>query len=463
MLGDLLVIWSCDFWGLPSHKSNGSAPFSGVEGSLDCLVEDTSLDIVLNGEIELLLADQPVSPLLLQGDNMAWESSSGKINGLSEGMASDKGVHGSIKNVHLLKEITSFFMHARGDQLSGDLLKLVLWDSNVEAAYNISCFCWKSTFEIETYGSVVVTFSFFDLSSLGLLVCLEKPLEIVFFEFSDIWVVLLLGDFDTLVPSMELLIHCHCLFNLIMLDEDRLSLVELLVKNCQFGLDSEVIDAFLGDKLVDLSKIVCLGDVSEGGVASLSNEEVLLLERHFGDGLPVGFRLWGQFERLEDLNCSTKAVVLEGSAELDESLIEVVSDSVGSVINQDLGLAFTPLNGFDITLDLVHGDLVGLLDAVPDAEVVPVLSNDDVGVWNPADELAVVEEGLLLLLLDVVEVQLSSLVSEKELAASWVELKVVNLAVVVHSGLNLVESQVLDADGQAIEQVSDDLGWLTSS
>jgi hypothetical protein len=47
--------------------------------------------------------------------------------------------------------------------------------------------------------------------------------------------------------------------------------MELLIKNCKFGLDSEVFKTFLRDKLVDLSKIVGLCNVSESGIASLGN------------------------------------------------------------------------------------------------------------------------------------------------------------------------------------------------
>ena len=70
---------------------------------------------------------------------------------------------------------------------------------------------------------------------------------------------------------------------------------------------------------------------------------------------------------------------------------------------------------------------------------------------------------LLSLFFNVIQVELLSLISEKKLVASWVELKVVDLAVVVDCGLDLVEPQVLDADCQAIEEVSDDLGWLSAS
>ena len=59
--------------------------------------------------------------------------------------------------------------------------------------------------------------------------------------------------------------------------------------------------------------------------------------------------------------------------------------------------------------------------------------------------------------------QLSPLVPEEELAAAWVQLQVVDLAVVVHRGLDLVESQVLDADRQVVQEVGDDLGGLAAS
>ena len=91
------------------------------------------------------------------------------------------------------------------------------------------------------------------------------------------------------------------------------------------------------------------------------------------------------------------------------------------------------------------------------------MSDDDVGAGYPADILAVVEKSLLLLLLDIVEVQLPSLVPEEQFVASWVELKVVDLAVVVDGGLDLVESQVLDADRQVVQEVGDDFGGLAAS
>ena len=336
-------------------------------------------------------------------------------------------------------------------------------NSNVVGSDNVSCLGWETTLKIETNGCVVISFSLLDFSGLGLLICLEQPLEVVLLEFSDIWMVFLFGDLDRLVPSVKLLVHGHSFLDLIMLYENGLSFMELLVQDSKLCLNSEVVDSFLSNELVDLSEVVSLGDVSESSIASLSNIEVLLLDSHLSNSLPVGLSLWGKLEWLEDLNGSSQSIVLKSSSKLDECLIKIISYGVGSVINKDLSLAFISLNRFDISLDLVHGHLVSFINAVPDAEIVPVLGNNDVTVWHPADELAVVEESLLLLFLDVVQVKLSSLVTEQKLVASWVQLKIVDLAVVGHGGLNLVESQILDANSQGVEEIGDNLSCLLTS
>ena len=164
---------------------------------------------------------------------------------------------------------------------------------------------------------MVVTFSLLDLGCLSLLIGLKQPLEVVLFELSNIRMRLLLSDLDTLVPSVELLVHSHCLFNLIVLDQDSLSLVELLVKNCKFGLNSEVVDTLLGHDLVDLSEVAGFRDITKGSIAPLSNEEVLLLKSHLCNCLPVCLGLWCQLKWVQNLNSSIKSIVLKSSSESD--------------------------------------------------------------------------------------------------------------------------------------------------
>ena len=63
------------------------------------------------------------------------------------------------------------------------------------------------------------------------MICFKEPLEIVFFEFSDIRMILLFGDLDALIPSVKLLIHGHGFFDFIMLNENCFSFMELLIKD----------------------------------------------------------------------------------------------------------------------------------------------------------------------------------------------------------------------------------------
>jgi hypothetical protein len=78
--------------------------------------------------------------------------------------------------------------------------------------------------------------------------------------------------------------------------------MELLVEYCEFGLHSEVFKALLRDKLVDLPEVVGLSDVSESGIASFGNIQVLLLQGKLSESLPVGLDFRSHIERLEDLD-----------------------------------------------------------------------------------------------------------------------------------------------------------------
>jgi len=132
---------------------------------------------------------------------------------------------------------------------------------------------------------------------------------------------------------MKLLIHGHCFFDLVMLDQNGLGLVELLLEDSQLGLNSEIADTLLSDELVDLSQVVGFGDIAEGSVASLGHNQVLLLDGHLGHSLPVCLCLGRQLKRLKDLYSAVEALVLKGSSELDQRFIQVVRDRVGAIVD----------------------------------------------------------------------------------------------------------------------------------
>lgn len=118
---------------------------------------------------------------------------------------------------------------------------------------------------------------------------------------------------------------------------------------------------------------------------------------------------------------------------------------------------------FNITFNVVHGLLVRLFDAVPDAEILSVLCNHDIRVWNPRHVLAVVEQRLFLLLFDVVQVELLALVTEQELGAARVQLQVVNLGIVWDRSLDHVLGEIVDANRHNIEEISNDFGWFATT
>lgn len=342
-------------------------------------------------------------------------------------MAHDEGVKSTIEKAHLLEEVTCLLVHVGRDKHVGDFLKLILLDTDVVAEDDIGGLGRQATTQVESDSGVEVALLLLDLSSLGLLAGLEEPAEVVILELNDILMLVLLGNLDTLVPAVKLLVHGHSLFDLVMLDQDSLSLVELLVEDSHLGLDTEVVGALSCHKLVQLAQVVSLSNVTKSSVAALSDIEVVLLHSELSKSLPVGLSLWGQVELLENIDSRVKTSVLEGGAELNQALIELVRDGVVAIIDENFSLVLGTLDALNITLDLIHGDLIGLLDRVPHTEVRTVLGNNDIGIWDPVDELAVVEQALLGLLLNTVEVELLALVAEEELRATGVQLEVVNL------------------------------------
>lgn len=181
---------------------------------------------------------------------MRGESTFSEINSLSVSVTLNKRVESSVKNVHLFVEIASFFVHLALDKLACDLVELFMRDGDVVSGDAVGSFGRKATFQVKLDSCGVVTFSLFHFSSFSFLVCLQQPLEVIVFELTHILMLELLSNLDGLVPPMQLLIHSHSFFNLVVLDQDRFSLVELLVQHSKFSLNSKVVSSFLRNQLV---------------------------------------------------------------------------------------------------------------------------------------------------------------------------------------------------------------------
>ncbi len=81
----------------------------------------------------------------------------------------------------------------------------------------------------------------------------------------------LLCDFNTFVPSVKLLIHSHSLFNCIVLNQNGLSLVELLIQHSELDLNTEVINSLSCNQFIKLAEVVSSRHITESSVAPLSH------------------------------------------------------------------------------------------------------------------------------------------------------------------------------------------------
>jgi len=173
---------------------------------------------MLDREVKLLLACKPITPFLLKGNNVGWESTLSQLNSLAVSVALHIRVKSSVEDIHLLVEVTGLFVHARLNELGSNLVKLIVRDRNVVCRHTISCLGWETSLKVQLDSGNIVTFALLDLSCLSFLVSFQEPLEVVILELSDVLMLELLGDLDRLVPSVQLLVHGHSFFDLIVLN-----------------------------------------------------------------------------------------------------------------------------------------------------------------------------------------------------------------------------------------------------
>ena len=200
------------------NKLDGPIPFSCTQSRFNSLVKNSSLNEMFNCLIELFLTRKPVSPLLFQGYNMRREGSFGKFNSLSESVTHHVRIECSIKNIHLFIEVTGLFMHSWLNQLSRNLIQLVMRNANIISGNAVCCFGWKAALEIKLNCSRIIAFPFFHFSCFSLLVGFKQPLEVVIFEFTNILMFEFFSNFYRLIPPVKFLVHGHSLFNFVVLN-----------------------------------------------------------------------------------------------------------------------------------------------------------------------------------------------------------------------------------------------------
>jgi len=83
VLRNLPIVGASNFWWLVRDELHCSVPFTSCKSRLNCLVRDVSLHEMLNGKVELLLGDEPVTPLFFESDYLVREGTLCQVNCLS--------------------------------------------------------------------------------------------------------------------------------------------------------------------------------------------------------------------------------------------------------------------------------------------------------------------------------------------------------------------------------------------
>lgn len=107
---------------------------------------------------------------------------------------------------------------------------------NIVSNNQITRPCWEPSFDEEIDSFELLALLLLHLRSLLLLVAHQQPVLLVPLQFGHVGHVLFHSNADGLVPPLQGLLHLHCHFHVIILQQDCLCLVLLLFKHGQFGL-----------------------------------------------------------------------------------------------------------------------------------------------------------------------------------------------------------------------------------
>mmetsp|Transcript_45728 Transcript_45728/g.52711 ORF Transcript_45728/g.52711 Transcript_45728/m.52711 type:complete len:210 (-) Transcript_45728:2016-2645(-) len=192
---------------------------------------------MINGSVQSLLRNIPVSPFFIQLNNASREASLGQFNGSLVGVSLLIGSQSSFRVIHSFKEVSSLFVHAGVHQSRGNLFHNFIITGEVVVHYNSGSLGGHSTLQVEVDGFHVVAFSLLQFGGFVLQTTLDAPIHVFLFEIVNIRAVGLFSNSDGLIPSLELVVHVHSLINFVMIQQDGFGAMELLLQHGQFGLN----------------------------------------------------------------------------------------------------------------------------------------------------------------------------------------------------------------------------------
>mmetsp|Transcript_105783 Transcript_105783/g.297470 ORF Transcript_105783/g.297470 Transcript_105783/m.297470 type:complete len:669 (+) Transcript_105783:2052-4058(+) len=464
----LLVEWQRELWLGPDGRLVEQllrlVPLPRRHRRFDCLVRAACLDVVVDGRIHLPLRDQPIAPLLFELHNECGLRMFRELYRLAVSVAPAVGVHRGINLPHALVQLAGAVVHATCREAADDFLQQLLRVIGIVLLHHRGRLRGHATAEVKLDCPHVVALHFLQGPRLLLLLCRQKPLEVEILQLHHFGMVFSLGEANRLVVLVELLVHRQRLVQLVVIEEDGFRLVELLVEHGHLRLRHVVMDAVPAHFLrmilnhpIDLVEVSAFRHVSEHRVAPFRHWQVQVLHGGVCQGPPHGLSFRRERQFLEKVNRLCILVPLETRTERDQAFVEFILDHIDALIHDDTCPAVRTLDVIDVPLNLVQRHAIGSVDRIPNAQLAPVLSDDDVTVGHPLNVVAKIQERDPGLLLDVVQTELPALVAEKEsISAIGVQFEPIDTRVMGDGGQVLPVAQIANPNGHQIEQISDD-------
>lgn len=192
--------------------------------------------------------------------------------------------------------------------------------------------------------------------------------------------IFLFCDTDGLVPLVHFLVHLHGFFSFVGLQQDGFRLVLVFLQHGDLRFHHELRGRVLAgllrlllSHLVDFRQISGFGHIAQCCLTPLRHLQFSHFQGHLRQRLPVSFCFWSDVQRLQNLHRSAQILCLQSLTELDQRLIQGLTDVLDSIVYYDFSLAFRALNLDHVSFDGVYRDFVRVIDVVPDAQVGPVL------------------------------------------------------------------------------------------
>mmetsp|Transcript_62888 Transcript_62888/g.150200 ORF Transcript_62888/g.150200 Transcript_62888/m.150200 type:complete len:295 (+) Transcript_62888:2562-3446(+) len=268
------------------QQSLGLVPLPGSHCSIDGLHGVACLDVVVDGSIHLPLRHEPVAPLLLQGHHQARLGVLRQLDGLSVGVSPTVRVHGRLNQTHSFVEATGTVMHSACLKPGNDLLQELLGVVCIMSLDHRCSLCSHTPAQVQFDSPDVVAVNLLKLACLLLLLCGKQPLQVVVLQVHELGMVLALCKLYGLVVLVQLLVHGQCFIELVVIQQNSFSALELLRKHGHLRLGHVVVGAIttnlccmILNQPVDLVQVPALCYVAQDGIAAFGYRQVEVLHR----------------------------------------------------------------------------------------------------------------------------------------------------------------------------------------